>query len=73
VLKTINISNAAEDLPKVTQLVKENGTAIFILNNEHYIVQQYNNKNEFADDLSVQKTSEEFIQKYLEAFKELAK
>jgi hypothetical protein len=72
-LNKIIIDEANKDFDKAIQIVRENGSVVITMNEEQYILQRYNNDEEFADDASIKKTSEEFIGKYLEAFKELAK
>jgi hypothetical protein len=72
-LNKIIIDEANKDFNKAIQIVCENGSVVIAMNEEQYILQRYNNDEEFADDASIKKTSEEFIEKYPEAFKELAK
>jgi len=60
---------------EITELVEENGSATMLKGGKRFTVFESNevNREEYADDLSVQKNGEEFIKKYLEAFRELAK
>ncbi|MCL2772596.1 MAG: hypothetical protein FWD71_04520 [Oscillospiraceae bacterium] len=64
-----------KSLMEIIQLVEEKGTATVLKGGRRFIVLEDNEVDgeKYADDLSVQKTGEEFIQKYLKAFKELAK
>ena len=64
-----------KSLMEIIQLVEEKGTATVLKGGRRFIVLEDNivTGEEYADDASVQKTGEEFIQKYIEAFRELAK
>lgn len=72
----ISITDAEKNFRKVTELVDKNGSAVILKNNRpRYIIMEYADAEELVtatdDDANAQ--SDRLIDKYLEAYKELAK
>jgi antitoxin Phd len=72
----VSISEANQNFSKVARMVDENGAAVILKNNApKYILLDFNKVEEdiTADNKTIEELSYKIINKYREAFEELAK
>ena len=72
----VSITEANQNFSKVARLVDENGSAVILKNNvPRYIIMEFPAAEEMqtAPDEDIASISKRFIEKNLEAYKELAK
>ena len=72
----VSITEANQNFSKVTRLVDEKGTAVILKNNvPRYVLLDISalEKEKEADNETVEEVAKKTVDKYIEAFKELAK